>query len=169
MFVSYYNNGAWQEASQLNDNINFYYQDQWCEMRFNESSSPTFSQDGRKMYFSRIDLISNACEGYGSFCISELTTGIEDENPEMPSTISLSAYPNPFNTQTRIVYDGDKGELKEIAIYSITGQKVKSFAPAAEILWDGNDMRGNDASSGLYFVVAGGINNKVVTKVTLLR
>ncbi len=169
MVVCNFVNGLWQAPIHLNGNINFSSPDPYCDLHIGQSFSPSFSLNGEKMYFTHFEAYGQWCEPANFVCVSDLITGIENENPLTPSSISLSAYPNPFNAQTRIVYAGDISELKDIAIYSITGQKVKSFAPAAEILWDGTDVRGNEAASGLYFVVANGTNHRVTSKVTLLR
>jgi len=66
-------------------------------------------------------------------------------------------YPNPFNTQTRLLFTIPRTEYVTGAIYDITGQKVKTLF--AEELgpgqymsysWDGANEKGLTVSSGLY-------------------
>ncbi len=90
---------------------------------------------------------------------------IDDEfTPEtIPSELSISAYPNPFNPQTTIVIklsgELNKDEIK-LDIFNILGQKVKSFDLSGysnsyelRINWNGLNDFGSQVSSGTYFAV----------------
>ncbi len=48
------------------------------------------------------------------------------ENPEL-TTISVEAYPNPFNNQFNVEINGAKGELTQINIIDIHGKLIKHF------------------------------------------
>ncbi|MCD6163724.1 MAG: T9SS type A sorting domain-containing protein [candidate division Zixibacteria bacterium] len=81
------------------------------------------------------------------------------ERPEF--TAITSNYPNPFNSQTTIVYYvGNIGPIPaqiNIDIYDILGRKVRLLFDARKevgshkIIWDGKDDNGNALPSGLYF------------------
>jgi len=70
----------------------------------------------------------------------------------------LNAYPNPFNPTTTLCYTlKERGQAK-IEIYNVRGQLIRSFMPAPQdkgyyqIIWDGKDLNGTQASSGVYYV-----------------
>ncbi len=69
----------------------------------------------------------------------------------------LRNYPNPFNPETKIVFDlPESGEVK-LEIYNIKGQKVKTLLDCymspgrSEMLWNSKDDNGKRVSSGVYF------------------
>lgn len=70
------------------------------------------------------------------------------------------AYPNPFNSSTRIELTSNKNEDTDLAIYSITGEKVYSLNLNSEcnitnsFNWNGSDMEGKMLPSGIYFLRA---------------
>jgi hypothetical protein len=70
----------------------------------------------------------------------------------------LSSYPNPFNPQTLISYDLDRGMPVRLAVYDVKGRLVKTlvdlpYQPSGrqEIRWDGKDAAGRQVSAGVYF------------------
>ncbi len=74
-----------------------------------------------------------------------------------PSTFSiLSVHPNPFNPSTTISYTLPVSKKTRIAIYDITGRKVRTLvsgvlpAGSHSVMWDGMDDRGMTVSSGVY-------------------
>jgi len=87
---------------------------------------------------------------------SDYTSSIVNENPTFK--MSISNYPNPFNSSTTIHYSLSKPGHVNLSIYSITGQKVidlldKSLpAGAYQTHWNGMDKSGNKISSGIYIV-----------------
>lgn len=169
MMVSYFSNDQWQEPFPLNSNINCNHYNQYCGMMPCSSYGPSFSRDGIKMYYTHFSPWGMYCDPLYEIWVSELVTDIEGDSPEIPSTFSLSTYPNPFNSTTNILIDGNLETVSEIAIYDITGRRIKSFAPAHLITWDGTDSRGQPVSSGIYFakVIAGDIEKGV--RITFLK
>ena len=65
-------------------------------------------------------------------------------------------YPNPFNPTTSIRFGLPKINKVEIAIYSLTGQKIKTLTNKKynsgyhTVNWNGTDSFGNKVSSGIY-------------------
>lgn len=98
-------------------------------------------------------------------CIDESTlpTEVKEQPVSYGDTLKIQAYPNPFNSQTRIVvelpgsFSADELLLK---IYDIVGQEVKSFDPSEfagksriELIWNGKNDNGENAASGIYLMV----------------
>ena len=76
---------------------------------------------------------------------------------DVPETLSLHQnYPNPFNPQTSISFQLSKNGFVELAVYNVTGQKVRTLVSDYittgnySIVWDGKDDYGFQVSSGTY-------------------
>jgi hypothetical protein len=101
-------------------------------------------------------------------------TSIEQINTEEVVN-NIIAYPNPFNSSTRIEFTSNSSEETEFAIYSITGEKVfssdldlKSYN-IFSLIWNGKDMAGNILPSGMYFLTAKTKNDFETFKLILLK
>ena len=75
-----------------------------------------------------------------------------------PTNFSLDQnYPNPFNPSTTISYSITKPALVKLAVYNMLGQEVKTLvnkeqnSGTYQVMWDGKDNFGSEASSGVYF------------------
>jgi hypothetical protein len=110
-------------------------------------------------------------------CISTynytIETSAEDELPN--PNISLSNYPNPFNPETKIVFNlPEEGNVK-LEIYNIKGQKVKTLLDCfmspgrSEMIWNGKDDNGKQVSSGVYFYKLQTPSKSYVRKCMLLK
>ena len=74
-----------------------------------------------------------------------------------PAGFALTGnYPNPFNPTTTIAFTLPSTGPANLAVYSITGQKIRDLvsgpmsAGAHSIVWDGRDASGLPVSSGVY-------------------
>jgi Ca-activated chloride channel family protein len=93
------------------------------------------------------------------------TTDLE-ENKEIPTDFSLSAYPNPFNSQVTITIKLPINMLNKnftFRIYNILGQVVKTFQVTnvtnmIRLFWDGRNDDGEQMSSGIYIFTASAPN-----------
>ncbi|MBN1164151.1 MAG: family 43 glycosylhydrolase [Candidatus Krumholzibacteriota bacterium] len=71
----------------------------------------------------------------------------------------LSAFPNPFNPQTTISFQGDPRGRYTLAIYAVSGRRIVSFPAETDrsgrgaVLWSGRDQGGAPVSSGIYAAV----------------
>jgi hypothetical protein len=102
-------------------------------------------------------LLTHALEAFG-----ELPTGIDSDDPlnaQLPSENRLYPnYPNPFNPETTIRYQLAQAGDVDIAVYNISGQRVRRLAsgsqPAGvhEVQWNGLGDDGRPMSSGVYLV-----------------
>ena len=100
-----------------------------------------------------------------------VSTGINEHNELPEQHALLSAYPNPFNSSTVIIYSALL-ERGEIAIYNSQGQLVKTFkitAKEGKIVWDATDSSGKKVSSGIYFARASNRQYSSVIKLIYLK
>ena len=81
----------------------------------------------------------------------------EDFAAELPMEFALDQnYPNPFNSGTAITFDLPYGETVDLAVYTISGQKVATLVQGTravgyhQVFWDGRDETGAALASGVY-------------------
>ena len=101
-----------------------------------------------------------------------------DVDPEemIPAITAIEQnYPNPFNPTTTIKYSLDQDGPIEIAVYNLKGQKVRQLINANltagfhEVVWDGKDSYGKQASSGIYFYRMKTSQKTFVKKMMMLK
>lgn len=89
-----------------------------------------------------------------------LTTGVEAgaETQAAPADFELlQNFPNPFNPETQIKFYLSKAGQVELAIYNLTGERLRHLISAAlpagwhAVTWDGKDENGNGLPSGVYW------------------
>ncbi|NUM62337.1 MAG: T9SS type A sorting domain-containing protein [Ignavibacteriaceae bacterium] len=87
----------------------------------------------------------------------------------------LTAHPNPFNSYTRIEFNSNKNLETELAIFSITGEKVFFSKPQLmnsnnySFIWNGKDTNGNTLPSGIYILTAGLKDERQTFKLIMLK
>ncbi len=98
------------------------------------------------------------------------------ENLSTPVQTTLnSIYPNPFNPETTISYSLNQSSKVRLEVYNVKGQLVKTLLdtqmPAGNhnLTWQGNDNRGNNVSSGIYYIRMSSDNFSTSRKVMLLK
>ena len=83
-------------------------------------------------------------------------TGIHKNDQKSLQFELVENYPNPFNNQTLIRYSIDKKARVELAIYDLSGHRVKSLLDKQQnpgeyaTIWNGNNSKGQKVSSGTY-------------------
>jgi len=101
--------------------------------------------------------------------VEYLSTEVRDEEGQ-PNIYKLGNYPNPFNTQTKIIFSLSKTEEVDLTIYNILGQKAATLFTGQKsagkhiVSWDADEF-----SSGVYFskLVVG--QEVTINKMTLLK
>lgn len=102
--------------------------------------------------------------------------GVDDDIPEMAiDARQMYNTPNPFSTQTRVNYQISKGGSVRLSIYTPTGRFVSDLVDeyvepgTHQVTWNGQDSRGRDMGSGIYYyrLVTG--NAMSTGKMILLR
>lgn len=127
---------------------------------------PLFDYAGNeRIYDYRIDMGAFEWQGYAV-----------DDVPNIETL--LNAYPNPFSTSTTISYaTTNLHESTQIKIYNIKGQLVRTLAVCSfsnpclsmcEAVWDGNDEKEYEVSSGVYFYRIS-TDNQHIGKVVKIR
>jgi hypothetical protein len=99
--------------------------------------------------------------GNESDCSNEAevtVTGITELEPAIPTVYALSQnYPNPFKTETAIHYQLPQPGNVTIAIYNVSGQRVKTLVNETRepgyyaATWNGQSETSQKASNGVYF------------------
>ncbi len=147
---------TWGEEQRVDDDPSF-------------SEFPDITVSGEDRYIVWSD--RRADPGHGVyFSRWEEESAVEEENDILPSEISLTAYPNPFNGATIITFNDLEGG--EIEIYSITGQKIRTLITTTKegkIMWDARDALGNKISSGIYFARARAPQSSTTLKLLYLK
>ncbi len=97
--------------------------------------------------------------------LASTTTGIAArEESVLPAGFELTQnFPNPFsangtlgNLETKIAFHLSKPAPVELAIFTLTGEKVRTLiatplaAGSHAAMWDGKDQKGNNLASGVY-------------------
>ena len=97
-------------------------------------------------------------DGYVSICdIFEVTI---DTLPLPNETVLLPAFPNPFNSNTKISYKIDKDTNINLHVVSVLGQTIKYIlkdanqsAGSYNFYWDGKNHAGEFMPSGVYVII----------------
>ena len=107
--------------------------------------------------------IDNACipdnttQRVTTFWVYNNTAELDEGAPVASEFKLLGNYPNPFNPETKIKFATERFSDVTVTIYSILGEKITvahsgELAPGTyDIAWYGNDARGNQVPSGVYF------------------
>ncbi|MCF7913339.1 MAG: T9SS type A sorting domain-containing protein [Candidatus Cloacimonetes bacterium] len=87
--------------------------------------------------------------------------------------LKIENYPNPFNPETRIVFNLPEAGKTQIAVYNLKGQLVKTLADDVLLvgenflIWDGRNEMDRIVSSGIYLVRMQ-CNKEIVSKKIML-
>jgi dipeptidyl aminopeptidase/acylaminoacyl peptidase len=111
---------------------------------------------------------------------SEVPTSIEDQF-ELPNGFALYPNaPNPFNPATLVRFSLPRAGQARLVVYNLLGQQVSVLAAGLQaagehvLRWDGRDVQGRPAASGVYLyrletLDEGGQPMVLTQKMTLLR
>ncbi len=117
-----------------------------------------------------------APDGYTehSYSYTFNATAIETRDyAQLPKTLRLRIYPNPFNNRVKIKINSAHLKNIEGAIYDVRGQLVKSFSGekirSGEVCWDGTNQSNNSVGSGLYIFRLSSGNVQATEKLILLK
>ena len=106
----------------------------------------------------------------------DLQTKISDGTVNLPeSYLSVTNYPNPFNSTTIITLNYSEGGEVSIRIYNITGRLIRELEEISKeggeikAAWDAKDNSGKEVSSGVYFARVKSDNYSSAIKLLYLK
>lgn len=100
-------------------------------------------------------------------------TDVEDDI--LVPVANISNYPNPFRQHTTIEYQTKDAGQRDITIYNLKGQAVRSFKVSPQnagkhrVDWDGKDNQGNLCSSGIYYLRITGGGYQQIRKMLMIK
>ena len=96
-------------------------------------------------------------DSYGNVWNSPVLVRASNSNLPLQNAL-YENYPNPFNPSTTIKYSLKESQNTTLAVYNSIGQKIRTLFDAPQnagmhiIQWDGKSDRGQQVSSGVYFL-----------------
>ena len=97
------------------------------------------------------------------------------ESP-LPGSFKLyHSFPNPFNSQTEIIFDLPESQQVDVTIYNLLGQPVRALfrgnkqAGTHTFRWDGRDDTGNSVVSGVYLLIVKAGERRFQEKLILMK
>lgn len=94
----------------------------------------------------------------------------DDVRPELPSELSLAAYPNPFNPTSTISFSLPEAGEASLAVYDLTGRQVATlFAGPLSIGQHQRAWNAENAASGKYFCRLATRNDSRVIPLILVK
>lgn len=122
-------------------------------------------------YVAGIDTLRFSSTGHN------VVTGVSDRTKtEVIKNFELRQnYPNPFNPGTTISFRVDRSSAVTLIVYDLLGNKIRTLInkrlPAGDhsIRWDGQDDRGIQVASGLYFYKLTVGRQQALRRMLLLR
>lgn len=97
-----------------------------------------------------------------------------DDNEASPAFGFKNVYPNPFKDSLSISFKSNANK-QSIRIYNLKGQLVKEIKSSskanktANVNWNGQDARGDNVSSGVYYMVLESEDKRDIRKVLYLK
>jgi hypothetical protein len=93
----------------------------------------------------------------GMLCATSVnwTTYLDADNPRpsvKPESFALSAYPNPFNSETRINYTLTATRMVDLSVYNVNGQQVATLHSGVTAAGNYTANWRPDCGSGIYFI-----------------
>ncbi len=156
LFRSEQVNGVWSELTSMTD--------------FNtehDEYGASLSPDGYAIYFASER--NDTAGGASQLFVSHWTDAVGEE-VNLPIEFSLSAYPNPFNSSTDILFEMPRAAHATIKVYDVLGREQARLLDdvvqggARSVMWNAEGF-----ASGIYFVRLSVGDVAVTRKVALVK
>ncbi len=132
---------------------------------------------GFPLYFIEEDIATQILHaGLDELSIITDASDDDDDDGNIPEVFALRQnVPNPFNPSTTIAYNLPRRSHVTISIYNILGQRVRTLVDDVKVAgyhrveWDGTDMVGRKAATGIYLYRLVADNYAETKKMLLLK
>lgn len=123
-------------------------------------------------FFGELTLRVNSCPDsiFHVDVTATIVNDADDARPELPTQLSLSAYPNPFNPSTSLRLELPQSSHVELLIFDLSGRLVATLldedisAGVRDVYFDGAAL-----STGVYFANLRTATGTTVTKLLLMK
>lgn len=168
IWVSYRNGDVWSEPFILNGHINEYWEE--CGDWVGFPTSPAVDSAGLSMLYVKTSMFFLCIDPENEIYRAFLSTPVNYDYSTIPTHLSLSLHPNPFNSSLSI--NSDSNGPAKIEIFDLLGRSVMSFENQAghnTVIWNGRDRSGNGCPTGIYFIRLSLEGRSVSRSAVLLR
>ncbi len=124
--------------------------------------SPSISTNNDQSWVTWSVGYLGSVEGFSELYLQGIlgnSSGVLEQDEPLPTIQNtLKCSPNPFNPQTSINYEVQKGGVTKLEVYDIKGRKVKTLVNESRspgsytVAWDGTDERLKKLASGVYIL-----------------
>ena len=147
----------------------------------NEMITTSINNRVLSLYTSFLCLEPNDTIKVCTSCSDEsiINVGVKNDEINYKDTLEIKVYPNPFNSQTKILVNvppGTKTDDLSMSIFNILGQEIRTYNFSEysnqnnfQLIWDGRDNSGQNVSSGIYLFVAKTSKFRQAVKLLLLK
>jgi hypothetical protein len=113
---------------------------------------------------------SDVYEDLWLYTYGDFPDAVPEPRHAHPHISTLSSYPNPFNSTTRISFTLPQREHVNVKVFDVTGRRIATLADQAfESGAHDVEFRADNIATGVYFVRVDTQESSTVTKVMLLR
>lgn len=122
-----------------------------------------------------IDLLLGNVKGGLYLYTNTQISGIDDRKITPVNNFEISAYPNPFNPETRVRIELLVGQDIKIYVYNVLGEKVNTIfngyinSGTRTFNWKANNNSGLTLPAGIYFILVSSKEAQKVIKVAFLK
>ncbi|NOR45994.1 MAG: T9SS type A sorting domain-containing protein [Candidatus Delongbacteria bacterium] len=164
-FLGFYINGVLMNSQDIALWSGF---NDWRTVTYNlRSGIQTFTWTYSKNY---LGAIWEDCVWLDAIVLPASGIEMDIENNELPSSIALSNYPNPFNPTTTIDFSLNKSSIVELNVYDMNGSLVdklhNGFTNTGKYSFEFN---GKSLSSGIYYAVLKTPEQQKISKMILVK
>ena len=109
------------------------------------------------------------------FLFEAAPADVGESVPALRTGLRLQVVPNPFNPAARVRFSLPLAGSTTVTIYDAAGRLVADLLRAEmppgdhEVFWDGADLGGRAAPSGIYLVRVRTAHEQIVGKITLVQ
>jgi hypothetical protein len=119
---------------------------------------------------------SGACGQIGALLGACFVSPVPDDGAIVPAAFRVEQnFPNPFNPSTTIRFALPTAAHTTVSIFDVAGRHVKTLldadlaAQTHDVVWAGDDARGQPVAAGVYFYEVSGGDQRAVGRMALVK